>query len=203
MEQTLRDIAPYVALGAAVAAAVLLVLVVVVLVRVRRLRRAQQVVLGGHGERDLVAHAQNLEEQVRNLRDAVEALEGRIDAHKRELDKAFTYRALLRYDAFRESGGEQSASLALLDRDHSGVVISAITSRTDARVYVKELRQGVPDRALSPEELAAVEKAAPEAPAVGRTTPRTSAHVEAAPEAVDADAAENGRRLPPSGDVSA
>jgi hypothetical protein len=163
VEQTLRDIAPYLALGAAVATAVLLILVVVVTIRVSRLRRAQQVVLGAHGERDLVAHAQDLEAQVRNLRDAVEALEGRIDAHKRELDKAFTHRALLRYDAFRESGGEQSASLALLDREHSGVVISAITSRTDARVYVKELRQGVPDRALSPEELAAVEKAAPDA----------------------------------------
>ena len=134
------------------------------------LRRAQQVVLGGHGERDLVAHAEGLEGQVRNLRDAVEALEERIAAHKRELDNAFTYRALLRYDAFRESGGEQSASLALLDRDRSGIVISTITSRDEARLYVKELRQGVPDRALSPEEVAAVEQATPgEAPGGGES----------------------------------
>lgn len=161
MEETLRDIAPYVALGAAVAAVVIAILLIWLLVGVRRLRRAQQVVMGGHGERDLVSHAEGLEDQVRNLRDAVEALEQRIDAHKRELDKAFTYRALLRYDAFRETGGEQSASLALLDRDRSGIVISTITSRDEARLYVKELRQGVPDRALSPEEVAAVEQAAP------------------------------------------
>jgi len=161
VEQTLSDIAPYVALGAAVAAVILAILLVSLLVSVRRLRRAQQAVLGGHGERDLVSHAEGLEDQVRNLRDAVEALEGRIDGHKRELDKAFTYRALLRYDAFRETGGEQSASLALLDRDRSGIMISTISSRDEARLYVKELRQGVPDRALSPEEVTAVEKASP------------------------------------------
>jgi hypothetical protein len=160
VEQTLRDIAPYVALGAAVAAVIVAALLISLLVNVRRLRRAQQVVLGGHGERDLVSHAEGLEDQVRNLRDAVEVLEGRMEAHKRELDKSFTYRALLRYDAFRESGGEQSASLALLDRDRSGIVISTITSRDEARLYVKELREGVPDRALSPEEVAAVEQAA-------------------------------------------
>jgi hypothetical protein len=180
VEQTLRDISPYVALGAAVAAVIVAALLISLHVSVRRLRRAQQVVLGGHGERDLVSHAEGLEDQVRNLRDAVEALEGRIDAHKRELDKSFTYRALLRYDAFRESGGEQSASLALLDRDRSGIVISTITSRDEARLYVKELRRGVPDRALSPEEVAAVEQASP------------------------AEAADGGdRRLPPASDADA
>jgi hypothetical protein len=162
VDQTLRDIAPYLALGAAVADVVLAILLIALLVSVRRLRRAQQVVLGSHGDRDIVTHVEGLDGQVRNLREAVEALDRRIDDHKRDLDKAFTHRALLRYDAFRESGGEQSASLALLDRDRSGVIISTITSRDEARLYVKELRRGVPDRALSPEEIAAVEQAVPD-----------------------------------------
>ncbi len=159
MEQTLRDIAPYVALGAAVLAVVVAVLLLWLLVGVRRLRRAQQVVLGAYGERDLVAHAEGLDSQVRNLRDAVEAQEHRVDGYKRELEQSFSYRAVLRYDAFRESSGEQSCSIALLDQTHSGIVISTITSRDEARIYVKELRQGVPDRALSPEEVAVVETA--------------------------------------------
>jgi hypothetical protein len=167
--QTLRDIAPYVALGAAVAVVVLVVVLVYLLATVRSMRRAQQVILGSHGERDIVVHVEGLDGQVRNLRDAVEALDGRIDEQRRDLDKAFTHRALLRYDAFRESGGEQSTSLALLDRDRSGVVISTITSRDEARLYVKELRQGVPDRALSPEEVAVVEQAAPADAAPGAT----------------------------------
>ncbi len=118
--QSLRDIAPYLALGAAVLGVVLLILVVRLIVGQRRLRRAQLAVLGAHGERDLVAHAQDLEEQVRNLRDAVQGLDGLLTSHKADLDKAFTHRAIVRYDAFRDIGGEQSASIALLDNTGLG-----------------------------------------------------------------------------------
>ncbi len=157
--QTLRDIAPYLAAGAVVADVVLLVLVCVLLVRVRRLRRAQQVVLGARGERDIVAHTSELEDQVRNLREAVETLDRTVAVHKAELDHAFTYLAVVRYDAFRDIGGEQSASVAVLDRHRSGFVLSSIHSRDYARMYVKQLRDGVPDRALSPEEIRVVEAA--------------------------------------------
>ena len=157
--QTLRDIAPYLALGAAVLAVVLLVLVVRLAGAVRRLRRAQVAVLGAHGERDLVGHAQDLEEQVRNLRDAVAGLDGVITAQRADLDRAFSRRSVVRYDAFRDIGGEQSASIALLDETASGLVISMIHSRDYARIYVKELRRSVPDRALSPEEVTVVEQA--------------------------------------------
>ena len=157
--QTLRDIAPYLALGAAAVDLVLIVVVIVLVRRQNRLRHAQMAVLGVHGERDLVAHAHDLADQVHNLRDAVEALEARLDTHKAHLRTAFTRRALVRYDAFRDIGGQQSTSIALLDDTSSGIVISMIHSREYARIYVKELRQSVPDRALSPEEIQVVEAA--------------------------------------------
>jgi len=157
--QTLRDISPYLAV-AAVAAALALAVVAAALWRsVRRLRRGQTIVLGEHGEQDLVAHAETLAAQVHGLSTAVEALGQRLDGYKAELDGAFTYRAVVRYDAFRESGGEQSASVAFLDRHRSGIVLSTIHSRDAARVYVKQLRQGVPDRALAPEEVEVIELA--------------------------------------------
>ncbi len=176
--QSLRDIAPYLALGASVLALVLLVLVVRLLLGQRHLRHAQLAVLGGHGERDLVAHAQDLGEQVRNLRDAVQGLDELLSAHGTELDKALTRRAIVRYDAFRDIGGEQSASIALLDNNASGLVISMIHSRDYARIYVKQLRQSVPDRALSPEEVDVVAAALAEPaarPAAGATRPAAGA----------------------------
>jgi len=157
--QSLRDIAPFVAWGAAAGLVLALALLIALWMRLRRLRRAQRTILGAYGERDLVEHARGLDEQVRNLRTAVEHVEARIDHHKSELDEALTERAVVRYDAFRDIGGEQSASLALLDRHHSGLVVSSIHSRDYARLYVKQLREGVPDRALSPEEVDVVEAA--------------------------------------------
>lgn len=170
--QTLSDIAPYVALAGAALSLALLVLVVVLLARVGRLRRAQAVVLGHHEERDVVSHMRDLDGQVRNLREAVEILTDQLDEQKRHLDHALTNRAIIRYDAFRDAGGEQSASFALLDQYRSGVVFSAIAARDFARIYVKHLHEGIADRELSPEEAQVVADAVPKPLLAGEEGPR-------------------------------
>ena len=177
--QTFRDIAPYVALGSAVLSLVLLILVVVLMTRVGRLRRAQTVVLGHHEQRDIVAHTEDLDTQVRNLREAVEILTDQLDDQKRHLDHALTNRAIIRYDAFRDAGGEQSASFALLDEYRSGVVFSAIAARDFARIYVKYLTEGVADRDLSPEEVQAMEAAVPKPLHARRRGPASQARAAA------------------------
>jgi hypothetical protein len=172
--QTLRDIAPYVALAAVALSLALLVLVLILWTSVRRLRRAQLVVMGRHEQRDVVAHVESLDSQVRNLREAVEIVTDQLDEQKRHLDHALTNRAIVRYDAFRDAGGEQSASFALLDNHRSGVVFSAIAARDFARIYVKHLRDGVADRDLSPEEQQAVTAAVPRPLAAGEDGPRAA-----------------------------
>lgn len=159
--QTLRDIAPYLAAAAGVAVVVVAVLLALVWRQLRMLRRAQVVVLGHHGERDLVQHAEHLDDRVQNMREAVEVLTSKLDVHKLHLDEALTNRAIVRYDAFRDTGGEQSASLALLDNYRSGLVISTISARDFSRLYVKTLEHGMPDRELSPEEAQVVAQAVP------------------------------------------
>ncbi len=171
--QTLRDIAPYVALGAAALSLVLLIVAIVLMTRVGRLRRAQTVVLGHHEQRDIVAHTEDLDAQVRNLREAVEILTDQLDGQKRQLERALTNRAIVRYDAFRDAGGEQSASFALLDQHRSGVVFSAIAARDFARIYVKYVTDGVADRDLSPEEVQAMEAAVPRPLHPGEEGPRS------------------------------
>jgi hypothetical protein len=172
--QTVRDIAPYAALAAAALAIVLLVLVLLLWSSVRRLRRSQLVVMGHHEQRDIVEHVEHLDSQVRNLREAVEILTDQLDGQKRHLDHALTHRAIVRYDAFRDAGGEQSASFALLDEYRSGVVFSAIAARDFARIYVKHLDKGVADRDLSPEEQEVVAKAVPRPLAAGEEGPRAA-----------------------------
>ncbi len=199
--ETLRDIAPYVALGAAALSLVLLVLVIVLLARVGKLRRAQTIVLGHHEQRDIVAHTEDLDAQVRNLREAVEILTDQLDDQKRHLDRALTNRAIIRYDAFRDAGGEQSASFALLDQYRSGVVFSAIAARDFARIYVKHVTEGVADRDLSPEEAQVMEAAVPRPLKSGEEGPRAGRAPlpESAPPAALRDAGARGparRRTP-------
>ena len=53
-----------------------------------------------------------------------------------------TNTAIVRYDAYEDTGGHQSASLVLLDSGRSGVVVTAIQGRDYARIYMKELDRG-------------------------------------------------------------
>jgi hypothetical protein len=152
----LTDPAGLAALAAGAVALVALVLALVVALRVRRLRAAQQVILGGGAREDLVGHAAGLQEAFGQLHERVEEvaerLEQRVRDTERRLDGAITYRALVRYDAYGELSGHQSASLALLDADRNGVVLSSIAHRDTARLYCKQVLDGRGEHLLSPEE---------------------------------------------------
>jgi hypothetical protein len=157
----LRDVAPYLAVFATVAAVALAGVVVWLTLTARHLRAGQRAVLGPHGRRDLVEHTEMLEDQVRNLRDAVQMLTGSVEDYRHDLDGSLNNMALVRFDAFHDTGGQQSSSMALLDNYRSGLVITIIATRETARLYVKHLSFGRADRELSPEEAEAVKRAVP------------------------------------------
>ena len=152
-----------VALAAAAVAVLALAVGIVVLVRLRRVRAAQRVLLGAHGESDLVQQAAELTQAFHTLREWVEEvasrLENRLGAVEDRLDGAIAYRGLLRYDAYNEMSGRQSTSIALLDATRSGIVLSSIHHRDQARVYAKQVRRGEAELQLSPEEEEAVRMA--------------------------------------------
>jgi hypothetical protein len=156
----LTSTAGIVALAAAGVALIALGVGVVALVRLRRLRADQRVVLGGKERRDLVEQAAQLERGFGDLHAYVEdvagGLTGRLAAAEERLDGAIAYRAMVRYDAYNEMSGQQSTSIALLDARRSGIVVSSIHHRDQARVYAKQVIDGRGELQLSPEEEEAV-----------------------------------------------
>jgi Protein of unknown function (DUF4446) len=157
-----------VALAAAGVGLIALIWAIVLSVKLRRLRAAQRTLLGG-ADTDLVTHAARLQEAFVQLRDWVEEATGRLDervvAAERRIDGCVAYSSLVRYDAYNEMSGQQSISLALLDARRSGVVVSSILHRDQARMYVKQVREGAPELELSPEEEEAIEAAMAGTPA--------------------------------------
>jgi hypothetical protein len=152
-----------VALAAGGIAIVALAWVTVLAVKLRRLRAGQRAVIGGLGERDLVAHAARLEHGFIDLRDWVEEtanqLESRMSSAEVRIDGSVAYTSLIRYDAYAEMSGRQSSTIALLDARRSGLVMSSILHRDQARVYVKQVHEGSSELELSPEEQQAIEVA--------------------------------------------
>lgn len=149
-----RDIA----IGAAAASAVLLLAVAYLAVTLRRIRRSQRIVVGTDSH-DLVEYAMSLLARVEQVEGRADAVEAAAAAVGRRVDRCLERRAMLRYDAIEGAGGRQSVTIALMDASRSGLILSAIQGRDYARIYVKEVRDGLSDVELSPEEMRALEQA--------------------------------------------
>jgi hypothetical protein len=150
--------AAWIAIGAAVVAVLALLGALLVVVRVRRLRVGQAVLLG-EGKTDLVDFAVSLQGRIDDLHRAVDEIAAGLVRVDRRVDRSVTNTSIVRYDAYEDTGGHQSASLAVLDSARTGVVVTAIQGRDYARIYMKELDRGQASVALSPEEAEAVERA--------------------------------------------
>jgi Protein of unknown function (DUF4446) len=148
-----------VAMAAGAVAVISLLSTIALAIRLRRVRADQRVVLGGERQ-DLVAHAAALQSQFEALSDYVQEAAGTLDervaTNERRLDRTMAYRSLVRYDAYGEMSGRQSTSIALLDATRSGVILSSIHHREQARLYAKQVRNGQPELELSPEENEAI-----------------------------------------------
>ena len=156
MDAELSSTVGIVALVAAALALVAVCIAIVLLRQMRRLRADQRAVLGEEHAQDLVAHAAALDASFRTLHDYVsevaERLEGRLSVAEGRLDGAIAHCGLIRYDAYNEMSGRQSTTIALLDSKRSGVVLSSIHHRDQARLYAKQISEGDAELRLSPEE---------------------------------------------------
>ena len=148
-----------VAIAAGAVAVVALLLCLTLLVRLRRVRADQRLILGD-GSQDLVAHAAALRKQFEILyeyvQDMATSLTNQMHVTEQRLDQAVAYSALVRYDAYGEMSGRQSTSIALLDAQRTGLVVSSIHHRDQARLYAKQVYEGQPEFELSPEESEAI-----------------------------------------------
>jgi hypothetical protein len=150
--------AAWISIGAAGLSVVALLLAVVFFLQLRQVRRAQKVMIG-RGTDDLVDFAVSLQARIDDLHRAVDEVAAGLSRIDKRVDGCLSHTSIVRYDAYEDAGGHQSASLAFLDAARSGVVVSAIQGRDYARIYVKEIDRGRAPVALSPEEQQAVDRA--------------------------------------------
>jgi hypothetical protein len=66
---------------------------------------------------------------------------------------------IVRFNPFSEVGSDQSFSMALLNEENDGVVITSLYTRQENRVYGKPIKDSGSDYSLSEEEKSAIEKA--------------------------------------------
>ena len=110
--------------------------------------------------------AENFEKFLSSQAGKIEIQEKELEQLKKEVlalggisKKSFQKIGFMRFNPFKEVGGNQSFSIALLDSQNNGFVITSIFTREGNRVYAKEVNEGNSPYQLSDEEKEAIEKA--------------------------------------------
>ncbi len=99
-----------------------------------------------------IANLDRVTQRMETVRQAVAVLQAQMPECVRHVD-------ILRYDAFEGVGGQQSFSVALLNANGDGIVLTSVYNRMDARVYAKSIQGGRSSHALTEEEQSVVKQA--------------------------------------------
>ena len=134
-----------------------LLLAILLAIRTGRMTRQYKVLSAADDQASFVEVVARKTAEVEELRADVADLAAELRATQGELNQAIRHVSLVRYDAFGDMGGRMSFSVAMVDDHGNGFVLTTVHARSESRTYVKQLRGGMAEVALSPEEQQAVE----------------------------------------------
>ncbi|OMD84451.1 MULTISPECIES: DUF4446 family protein [Paenibacillus] len=152
MNQLINEQLQWFVFGFVVIMLVLIVTVIAQGAKLRTIRRKYEAMMAGSGVEDLEGllvdlknQSDMLEEEQREQKALIEATQVKIRGMKSNI-------ALKRYNAFGERGNDLSFSVAFLDDDSSGIVLTSLHNRENSYIYSKPMQNGESQYALSPEE---------------------------------------------------
>jgi hypothetical protein len=105
--------------------------------------------------KDLKGVLSKFENLEKNLEQISEELEKLKKENKFNIQKV----GILRFNPFKDVGGDQSLSVALLDGNDDGIILTSLYTREGNRVYGKPIKGGKAEYSLSEEEKEAIKRA--------------------------------------------
>jgi hypothetical protein len=127
--------------------------------RFRQLRSRYESIFSDEEDASLGSAVERLATQLSKMNERTERLVVRTEQIDKALAHAVQGIGFVRYSAFEDTGGDQSFSLALVDGEGDGMVISALYGRDATRVYAKPVEGWTSSRSMTSEEEQALEKA--------------------------------------------
>lgn len=155
----IADLALYIAIGLGVLFVITCIILIVTLCKLKSLRRRVDALTRGKDAESMEDTILKFFDNIKELEDAEQKMHRDIKEIKDNLKITYQKTGLVKYDAFREMSGALSYSLALLDKQNNGVLISSMYSREGCYSYAKEIVNGESKLNLSEEEAEALKQA--------------------------------------------
>ncbi len=149
----------YIMIALSIICLISIILLIITLCKLKTLRRRVDALTRGKDAESLEDIIVNFLERVESLEEGEEITRAALSAIKDNLKITYQKTGLVKYDAFREMSGALSYSLALLDKENNGILISSMYSREGCYTYAKDIVNGECKINLSEEETEALKQA--------------------------------------------
>ena len=97
--------------------------------------------------------------QFKDLKESFKKISKKLEELKKNSKFSIQGMGIVRFNPFKESGGNQSFSIALLNGNKDGMVITSLYGREGNRVFAKPIKKGKSEYLLTEEEKEAIEQA--------------------------------------------
>lgn len=150
----------YIAIFAVLLALISLFFAVLSSFRLKKIKNDIETLFSGKGAQDLESILLNHTKEISDIDKEIQELfeiSNKIHAlTQRSIHKV----GIIRFNPFKDIGGDQSFALALLDGKDSGLVISSLHTREGTRIYSKPITKGESEKyTLTDEEKSAIKSA--------------------------------------------
>lgn len=138
---------------------VTIIIMIIALCKLKKLRQKVEALTRGKDAQSMEETILKFFERIEKLENHEEIIHDDIKKIKNNLKTVYQKTGIVKYDAFREMSGALSYSVALLDKENNGVLISSMYSREGCYSYAKEILHGKCELTLSEEEAEALNQA--------------------------------------------
>lgn len=150
----------YVLLGTIGAMIIMLIIIIVLMVKQSKLKKKYDAFMEGSDAKSLEDAVAERFNEIDLIKGNIQEIVNRLDGVDKFLLTTYNKMALIKYDAFREMGGNLSFAVALLTEKNNGFIINAMhSSREGCYIYAKEIKNGQCEMLLADEEKQVLEEA--------------------------------------------
>ena len=156
---TMEQLTFFSIIGLAALSLISIIISIITLCKFKKIRKRVDELTRGKDTESMEDIILNFFERIEALEQGEQTTRSDLKDIKDNLKITYQKKGLVKYDAFREMSGDLSYSLALLDKENNGVLISSMYSREGCYTYAKDIVNGESKINLSEEEAEAIKQA--------------------------------------------
>ena len=118
----------YILIGMAVLIFIFCILMIIQMVKISKLKKKYSIFMQGKDAKSMEQDVIGLYEDNKFIKISMEKNKKDINELYKKIESSFQKMGIVKYDAFKQMGGQLSFSLALLDENDSGFIINSVHS---------------------------------------------------------------------------